>query len=135
MPIGEHDNFKMKKIINKFLTKIFLGVGFVGVNMVIGAVMDEHRKPEDIDAANFNRTLVTVACCTWGFYVIKNTLTLYLIIAKYKKMLLQRHNNMLVANNNNVHDLNDFMNLAKELENIDQKRTKKQQNIGPLTLS
>lgn len=132
MPIGEHDNFKMKKIINKFLTKIFLGVGFVGASMVIGAVMDEHRKPEDIDAANFNRTLVTVACCTWGFYVIKNTLTLHLIIAKYKKMLLQRHNNELVANNN-AHNLNNDVNFLEKLRYANQNRTK-QQNIGLLPL-
>lgn len=47
MPIREHDNFKMKKIIDKFLSKIFLGVGFVGASMAVGAVMDEHMKSED----------------------------------------------------------------------------------------
>ena len=127
MPIREHNNFSMTKILDKFLTKIFLGIGLIGTNMVIGAVMDEHRKPEDMDATKLGRTLITAACYTWGFYVIKNMLTLHLIIVKYKKML-QRHNNMLVANNN-AHDLNNFINLTKELEHINQKRTK-QQNIG-----
>lgn len=127
MPIREHDNFKMKKMIDQFLSKIFLGVGFVGASMAVGAVMDEHMKSEDINVAKFNRALVTIACCTWGFYVIKNMLTLQLVIVKYKKMLLQRHN-MLVANNNNL------INVADEIGNIDQNK-RKQQNIGSLHLS
>lgn len=128
MPIREHDNFKMKKIIDKFLSKIFLGAGFVGASMAVGAVMDEHMKSEDTDITKFNRALITIACCTWGFYAIKNMLTLQLVIVKYKKML-QRHNNMLVANNN-VHNLNNLINVADEIGNIDQNK-RKQQNIGP----
>lgn len=132
MPIREHNNFNMIKILDKFLTKIFLGIGLIGTNMVIGAVMDEHRKPEDMNATKFSRTLVTAACYTWGFYVIKNMLTLNLILVKYKKML-QRHNNMLVANNN-VHNLNNDINFLEKLMCANQARTK-QQNIGPLRLS
>lgn len=127
MPIREHDNFKMKKIIDQFLSKIFLGVGFVGASMAVGAVMDEHMKSEDTDITKFNRALVTIACCTWGFYAIKNMLTLQLIIVKYKKILLQRHN-MLVVNNNNL------INVAGEIGNIDQNK-RKQQNTGSLSLS
>ena len=132
MPIRERNNFNVIKILDKFLTKIFLGIGLIGVNMVIGDFMDEHRKPEDMDATKLSRALVTATCYACGFYVIKNMLTLNLMLIKYKKML-QRHNNMLVANNN-VHNLNNFINLAKELEHINQKRTK-QQNTGPLSLS
>lgn len=132
MPIREHNNFSMTKILDKFLTKIFLGIGFVGVSMAIGDFIDEHREPEDVDATKLSRALVTAACYTCGFYVIKNMLTLHLIIVKYKKML-KRHNNMLVANNN-AHDLNNFINLTKELEHINPKRTK-QQNIGISRLS
>lgn len=76
--------------------------------------------------------MVTIACCTWGFYAIKNMLTLQLVIVKYKKMLLQRHN-MLVANNN-ARDLNNLINVADEIGNIDQNK-RKQQNIGLLHLS
>ena len=121
----------MIKILDKFLTKIFLGIGLIGVNMVIGDFMDEHRKPEDMDATKLNHALVTAACYACGFYVIKNMLTLNLILVKYKKML-QRHNNELVANNN-AHNLNNDINFLEKLMCANQAKIK-QQNTGLLPL-